>query len=104
MPTRVRAIVVVVILGALFADLIAPYNPLQTSLRFRSRPPSGQFLLGTDEQGRDILSRILFGFRVTLLTGSAGLAIGLSIGALIGLLAACFRRLDTVLMRLIDVI
>ena len=96
--------VVIVILGALFADLVAPYNPLQTSLRFRSRPPSAQFLLGTDEQGRDILSRILFGFRVTLLTGSAGLAIGLSIGALIGLLAAYFRRLDTVLMRLIDVI
>ncbi|MGA0593624.1 ABC transporter permease [Enterovirga sp. CN4-39] len=90
--------------GAVFADVLAPYSPMQTSLRFRARPPSGQFLLGTDEQGRDILSRILFGMRLTLATGLFGLAIGMTVGSLIGFAAAYFRQVDNFLMRCVDVI
>jgi len=92
------------VFGCIFADWLAPYDPLQASLRFRSRPPSSQFWLGTDEQGRDILSRILFGLRLTLLTGFVGLVIGMTLGGLIGLSAAYFRRLDMLLMRIIDVL
>jgi peptide/nickel transport system permease protein len=105
-PVVWLAIVLIVLIvgGAVFADLLAPYDPIQASLRFRSRPPSGQFLLGTDEQGRDILSRILFGFRLTLLTGLLGLLVGLAVGVPMGLMAAYFRRLDMPLMRLTDVI
>ncbi len=97
-------LLIVIVGGAVFADVLAPHNPLQTNLRARAHLPSAQFLLGADEQGRDILSRILFGARVTLLIGFTSLAIGLTIGALIGLAAAYFKRLNMLLMRLIDII
>ncbi len=105
-PTLCFALVVLALIlsGAILADLLAPYDPIQTSLRSRSRPPSLQFLLGTDEQGRDILSRILFGIRVTLFTGLLGLLGGLAVGVPTGLLAAYFPKLDMALMRMIDVI
>src|SRR5690606_31739916 len=86
------------------ADWLAPYDPIQTSLRARSKPPSMQFLLGTDEQGRDILSRSLFGIRITLLSGLLGLLGGLALGVLTGLFAAYFPKLDMALMRMVDVI
>jgi len=95
---------VAAIVGMVFAEWLAPYDPLRTSLRFRARLPSAEFLLGTDEQGRDILSRILFGFRLTLLTSIAGLTIGVVTGSFIGLFAAYFRKIDMPLMRLIDII
>jgi ABC-type dipeptide/oligopeptide/nickel transport system permease subunit len=101
----ISVILLVAIIGSAFlADWLAPYNPIQTSLRARSKPPSLQFLLGTDEQGRDILSRILFGLRLTLMTGLLGLLSGLAIGIPTGMLAAYFPRLDMALMRLMDVI
>jgi ABC-type dipeptide/oligopeptide/nickel transport system permease subunit len=95
---------VAVLVSIVFANLLAPHDPLQTNLRFRGRGPSPQFLLGNDEQGRDILSRLLFGFRITSLTGLVSLLLGLTIGSAIGFAAAYFRRLDMLLMRLIDVV
>lgn len=93
-----------VAVSVICAEWVAPYNPLRTSLRNQALTPSAQFWLGTDEQGRDILSRVIFGLRVTLATSLSGLMIGIAAGSLIGLLAAYFRRLDMLLMRIIDVI
>ncbi len=95
---------VVIVTGAVFADLLAPYDPLRTNLRARGRPPSTMFLLGADEQGRDILSRVLYGTRITLLMSFVSLSIGLAAGAVIGFAAAYFRRLDMLIMRMIDVV
>jgi peptide/nickel transport system permease protein len=90
--------------SALVPDWVAPQDPLRSSLRLRGQLPSWQYWLGTDEQGRDILSRIIFGLRLTLFTSLTGLLIGIALGSTIGLVAAYFKRLDVLLMRIIDVI
>lgn len=97
-------------LVALFANLLAPHDPLDQNLRARLTPPafapggSPTYLLGTDPLGRDILSRMLFGARVSLAIGFAGMAIGLAIGGLSGLVAGFVGgRLDSLLMFLVDV-
>lgn len=102
------------ILSAAFAPLIAPHDPFALgsfNLMDSELPPiwidggDARFLLGTDTQGRDVLSAILYGMRVSLIVGFAAVAISASIGTLIGLIAG-FRGgwLDAVLMRFADVI
>ena len=87
---------------ALFADLLAPYAPEKMNVRFRFRTPDWTFMLGTDNFGRDIWSRLVFGARLSLSIGFAVvLATGIA-GTLIGLLAGYFRRLDDPLMRVMD--
>ncbi len=99
---------VVVFLAAVLAPWIAPFDPYSNNMRLRLCPIGGarcpDYLLGADNQGRDMLSRILFGLRATLGMGVTAVAVGGSLGALIGLSAAYFKRLDTPLMRLIDVL
>lgn len=92
-----------IILAAIFAPLLTSYDPYETALRQRLKPPGGDHLLGTDSQGRDLLTRLLYGARTTLLIGCAGTAFGALLGGTIGLCAAFYRRLDAVLMRVIDV-
>lgn len=92
-----------IIAAAMFAPLLTPYDPYHTNLRLRLRPPGGNHLLGTDSQGRDLLTRLLYGTRTTLFLGFAGVAIGSVIGGSIGLLAAFYRRLEGPLMRVVDV-
>jgi ABC-type dipeptide/oligopeptide/nickel transport system permease subunit len=92
-----------IIAAAIFAPLLTPYDPYHTNLRLRLRPPGGDHLLGTDSQGRDLLTRLLYGTRTTLFLGFAGVAIGSVIGGSIGLLAAFYRRLEGPLMRVVDV-
>jgi ABC-type dipeptide/oligopeptide/nickel transport system permease subunit len=98
----------VIVVGALLAPWVAPTDPYASNLRFRLCPIGGprcpQFLLGADHQGRDMVSRLLFGLRATLMLGFTAVAVGGGIGALLGLLAAFYRRLDTPLMRLVDVL
>ncbi len=96
-------IVAVAVLAALLAPVLAPYDPFETNLMAIMQPPGGEYLLGTDGQGRDMLSRLLFGLRVTLAMGAAALLIGGVIGTLIGLAAAYWKRLDGLLMRLMDI-
>ncbi len=92
------------IFAAVFAPLVAPYDPLAGSLAARLHPPNAVNLLGTDLQGRDELTRILYGARVSLLAGLASVVMGLSIGGLIGALAGGIGgRVDAVLMRIVDV-
>jgi len=98
----------VVVLAAIFAPWVAPFDPYANNMRLRLCPPGGErcaaFILGADNQGRDMLSRIIFGLRATLGMGVLAVAVGGGLGALIGLSAAYFKRLDTPLMRLVDVL
>lgn len=90
-------------LAAILVPLFSPFDPYETTLRLRLKPPGGDWLLGTDTQGRDLLTRLLYGTRTTLLLGLSGVAVGAALGGSIGILAAFYRRLDGPLMRLIDV-
>ena len=99
------AIMSVFILMAIFAPLIAPYDPLQQNLLDKFAPPSREHLLGQDELGRDILSRIIYGARISLTAGLASVAIATGVGTIIGVVSGYFGRLpDSVLMRLMDVL
>ncbi|MDO9503483.1 ABC transporter permease [Falsiroseomonas sp.] len=98
------AVVVLVILAALLAPWLAPHDPFETDLMAVMQPPGeGAYLLGTDGQGRDMLSRMLFGLRVTLAMGALSLGIGGVIGVAMGFAAAYYRRIDGLLMRLADI-
>jgi len=89
---------------AIFAPLIAPYDPVEMNLSISRQPPSLQHLLGTDELGRDILSRIIYGFRISLTIGIVSVGVGLSFGLLLGTPSGYYGGwLDIVTMRFIDV-
>lgn len=103
------AILAVIVAAALLAPWLAPHDPFATT-RQPLLPPvwneAGQwaFPLGTDGQGRDILSRLLYGSRLTLLMGLLSVAIGGGIGMLVGMLSAFYRRIDPFIMRVVDVL
>lgn len=108
-PAAIAALFLIVLVGAaLLAPWIAPFDPYASNMRMRLCPIGGarcpDFLLGADNQGRDMVSRILFGLRATLGIGIVAVLVGGGLGALIGLSAAYFKRLDQPLMRLIDVL
>jgi len=67
-------------LAAILVPLFSPFDPYETTLRLRLKPPGGDWLLGTDTQGRDLLTRLLYGTRTTLLLGLAGVAVGAALG------------------------
>ena len=90
-------------LAAIFAPLVAPYDPYLTDLTKVMQPPSAEHWFGTDNTGRDILSRVIFGARNTLMLGLVGVIVGGFLGGFLGILAAYYRRLDGWIMRLVDV-
>jgi peptide/nickel transport system permease protein len=95
----------VFIVMAVFAPLIAPYDPLQQDLAGKFAPPSRAHLMGQDELGRDILSRVIYGARISLTAGLAAVALATVVGTLVGMVAGYFGRWpDSVLMRLMDVV
>ena len=95
-------IVLIMALTAIFAPLLAPTDPLAQTVSHRLSPPGGQYLLGTDKLGRDLLSRIIYGARVSMLVGvSVGLS-SMVFGMIIGLYASYYKTLDGVLMRICD--
>ncbi|MGE5258549.1 MAG: ABC transporter permease [Hyphomicrobiales bacterium] len=91
-PTATAGCIIVAVVGisALCAPWIAPYDPLATDLYARLQPPSLQHPLGTDNLGRDLLSRIIWGARVSLKVGVISVGIGMTAGVLIGLIGAYF--------------
>lgn len=92
------------ILG-LLAPVIAPYNPTEMFNEHRLESPGSQFLLGTDDLGRDILSRILYGAKVSLTVGLISISIGAGFGLLFGLVAGYFQgQIDNIIMRVMDVL
>jgi peptide/nickel transport system permease protein len=90
------------VLIALFADTLSPYDPTRLYPGQRLRPPSAPNLLGTDEFGRDIASLVLHGSRVSLFVGGVTMILTSLGGVLIGLVAGYYRRLDLVVMRVMD--
>ena len=88
---------------AIFAPWLAPYDPIEQNLDAISQGPSREHLLGTDDIGRDELSRLIYGARYSLLIGVVAVAVGLSIGLLLGAIAGYFERLDSPIMRLMDI-
>ena len=105
-PVLIMAVMVVC---ALFAPLVAPHDPLFGYLGDREEPPvwygegSTKFLLGTDQQGRDLLSRVIFGARISILIVTIVVAIGGTVGTALGIIAAWYgRHVDEFIMRLVD--
>jgi len=100
-----QAVLAIVVFCALFAPLIAPYNPTDQDYVALLNAPSAQHLLGTDDLGRDVLSRIIFGSRISLEVGIIAVGIALSIGVTLGLLAGFIGgAADNVIMRFVDAV
>jgi len=98
-------IVGIVLLIAIFAPLIAPYSPVNQNLSERISSPSKTHLLGTDEYGRDVLSRIIYGSRIALMLGVVVVAIEVIIGVTLGLISGYFGgKIDQIIMRTVDVV
>ncbi|MEP6995322.1 MAG: ABC transporter permease [Acidobacteriota bacterium] len=96
-------IVGIVIVAALFAPLIAPYDPTQKNTRNLLKGPTTQHPLGTDELGRDTLSRVIYGARISLEVGIIAVGISLVIGVLLGLVAGYVGgATDSIIMRIMD--
>lgn len=97
-------VILVFLVMAVFASWLAPYDPIDQDLPRQLQGPSRSHLLGTDDFGRDILSRIIVGSRVSLLVGVLATAIGATLGTLIGLIAGFYPKTDNLLMRLMDIL
>lgn len=89
---------------AALAPWVSPYDPYYTDLTKVMQPPNEVHWLGTDSTGRDILSRLIYGTRNTLLMGLVGVIIGGFLGGLMGLLAAFYKGADGYIMRLVDIL
>lgn len=87
---------------ALFAGVLAPHDPQQLDSLARLQPRSVDHPLGTDGMGRDVLSRVLYGGRISLSIGVGAALLSVGIGLLLGLLAGYVRTLDTIMMRVVD--
>ena len=96
------AILLVFVLAAFLADVVSTHNPTRLVPSSRLRPPGGEHFLGTDEFGRDVYSLVLHGSRVSLLVGVTTMLLTSLGGVLVGLIAGFNRRLDSVVMRLMD--
>src|SRR5262245_36142212 len=102
-------IIAVLVLVALLAPLIAPHSPTEQSLPAKLLPPAWQeggstrYLLGTDVLGRDVLSRLIYGARVSLIVAAAALLAGGGVGLIVGIVSGYLGgRTDSVLMRIVD--
>lgn len=92
------------VLAALFAPWVVTGDPYDNDLGSAMATPDAEHWLGADDQGRDLLVRLVYGLRLTLLMGAVSVVLGGGLGAAIGLLAAFYRRIDGLLMRAMDVL
>ncbi|MBM4761355.1 nickel transporter permease [Bacillus sp. B15-48] len=98
-------IVLIFFLLALFAPIIAPHDPLHIDISKKLEGPSAEHWLGTDDKGRDILSRLLYGSRISLTVGVLSTVLGAAVGILMGIIAGYYGRwIDSLLMRICDVL
>lgn len=77
-------LILVVVFSAIFAPWIAPHNPFDVNLKEQLLPPGGKYLLGTDDMGRDVLSRCLFGFRISLRAAVIVILVACTVGVILG--------------------
>jgi peptide/nickel transport system permease protein len=91
-----------IVLISVAAPLLAPHDPLLLAPAQRLKPSSAQFLLGTDAYGRDLLSRVIYGGRISLLVGVGAALFSVVLGLLIGLVSGFFKWIDAVMMRVMD--
>lgn len=99
------SVVVLLLLVAIFAPWIAPYNPMTPDWNALSSPPSLAHWMGTDDLGRDVMSRIIYGARISLYIGIVSVTIGMVVGIFLGLLAGYYGRwVDMLIMRSSDVL
>ena len=96
------ALLAILVLAALAAPLLSQYDPLRLNVVDRLQRPSERHLFGTDAYGRDIFSRTLHGGRVSILIGLGVATLSIAVGCAIGLVSGFFRRLDAVIMRIMD--
>jgi peptide/nickel transport system permease protein len=97
-------LVILTILMAVFASQIAPYDPYDQVLRDRLDPPSREHWFGTDGHGRDVLSRVIYGARTSLLIGALSVSLGLGIGFVLGLVSGYMGGMaDAIIMRMMDI-
>lgn len=98
------ALILITFFIAASASVLAPYDPGKTDVSTKLKPPSLTHYLGTDQLGRDVFSRMLFGSRVSLSVGFVAVAISICIGILVGALAGYYGRwIDSLLMRFVDI-
>lgn len=95
-------IIVVFIVIALIAPLLAPYDPLTLDVLNKLLPPSQSHVMGTDQFGRDIASRLIYGARLSMGVGVSVGVFSMMIGLALGLLSGYYRRADSVIMRFMD--
>jgi peptide/nickel transport system permease protein len=103
-PTAAAGLIVItlVVLAAIFAPLLTPHSPSQLSIVNRLTAPNGQFWLGTDELGRDILTRVLYAGQTSLSVAFSVVIVSSMIGIVLGLVAGFFRKADAPVSRVID--
>src|SRR5215212_1732469 len=105
MTVAATAVIVVIAFVAIFADQVAPYDPLAGNYSAIRKPPSAAHLLGTDDVGRDVLSRLIYGARVSLAVGFGSVLIGDMIGLIWGIASGYLgRRFDLLSQRLLEVV
>ena len=91
-----------VLVGAIFAGVLTSHDPLTMTVTDRLQPPSLQHLMGTDNYGRDIFSRVLYGARLSMEVGLAVMLFTVAVGVVFGLISGYFPRLDNAVMRVMD--
>jgi peptide/nickel transport system permease protein len=95
-------LLILIVAISVLAPWLAPHDPLQLAPALRLKPSSAQFLLGTDGYGRDVLSRVIYGGRISLLIGVGSALFSVAVGLVIGLVSGFFKWVDAVLMRVMD--
>jgi peptide/nickel transport system permease protein len=99
------ALLVLLAFVALFAGFVSPYDPIHQDFRIEREAPSAAHFMGTDEFGRDVFSRVVWGARVSLQAGAVAASIALVAGLVLGMTAAFYRgRTDALVMRAMDVL
>ena len=97
------SVLLVLVLAAVFADQITPYDPYKTNYSNVKQPPSAEHFIGTDELGRDGFSRLIYGARISLMVGITVSSISVSIGVALGAIAGYFGGIaDMIIMRVVD--
>ena len=97
-------IIILVILSAVLAPIISPYDPYEMNMAIRLQPSSSEHLLGTDQYGRDVLSRIIYGSIISLQVGSIAVGLSMIIGVVLGMVAAYYGGVvDRIIMGIVDI-